>query len=88
MQIIDTDLAHVLRPSAGTADFDFLKPSPSSGLPGEDCERYLAYFALFAMRFFGHSDVGIVAETGFADEGEFSLFPFLFVVVAFDGCHG
>lgn len=39
------------------------------------------------MSFFGHAHVGIVAEAGLADQGEFGVFPFLFGVVSFDGGH-
>lgn len=87
LQIIDAHLTNILRSSTSTANFNFLKPSPCAGLPREDSKWDVAYFAFFAVRFLGHSNVGVVAEASFAYEGEFGLFPFLLVVVAFDGGH-
>ena len=88
MQIVDAHLTHVLGSGAGSTNLDLFEAAARAGLPGEDGEGDVADFAFFAVKFFGHADVGVVAEAGFADQGEFGFFPFLFVVVSFDGGHG
>jgi hypothetical protein len=89
LQIVDADLTHVFGSGARPANFDLFETAAGAGLPGEDGEGDFAHSAFLAVGFFGHADVGVVAEAGFADEREFCLLPFLFVVVAFDCCaHG
>jgi hypothetical protein len=67
LQIVDADLANVLRSGAGSADFYFFETTSRSSLPSEDGEWDFTDLAFFPVRFLGHADVGVVAEAGFAD---------------------
>jgi len=88
LQVVDAHLADVLGLGAAAANLDAFPATLGPRLPGEDGEGDLADLALFTVWLGRHSQVGVVAEAGFAHQWEFRIFPFLFCGVSFDACHG
>jgi len=80
-------LAAVLEPRTRKADVCFLVADCAVDAPPEDRERTRADLAFHSRLLFDHLDVGVAAETGFADGGEVGGFAAGAVDVGFWG-HG
>lgn len=70
LEIEEADLADVLELAAGLADLRLLEPRVPPRPPPEHGERPRADLALLVVIRPRHSDVRVVAEAGFADDGE------------------
>lgn len=75
LEIQQADLADVLEFAAGLANLRLLEPRVPPRTPPEHREGPRADLALLVVHRPRHADIGVVAETGLADDGEVGALP-------------